>query len=67
MHPDLTRQLIDFHHSELQQEAREHRLTRAASIAARRPATPTSAFMPHVQEGGRVRRAIAALLRPMPA
>ena len=70
MHPYLTEQLVRDHRRDLEREAREHALARAASASTPRgrAAVPGRArFMPHVQEGGRLRRMIAALLGPQPA
>ena len=69
MHPYLTEQLVHDHHLTLEREARQQRLARAASAAraARGAATGTARLMPHVQERGVVRRALAALVRLSPA
>ena len=69
MHPYLTEQIVRDHHLTLERDARRHRLAKAASTAtAARTASPaTAGFMPHVRERGRLRRAIAARLRPTPA
>ena len=70
MHPYLTGHLVQDHHATLEREARQHALAKAA-IATRKgraeDAPGSSWFMPHVQERGRLRRVIAALLRPSPA
>jgi hypothetical protein len=69
MHPYLTDHLVRDHHAALQREADHHRLASAASAAARarRTSPATDGFMPHVQERGRLRKAITALLGPSPA
>ena len=69
MHPYLTQHIVQDHHATLEREAYHQRLASAASAAAaaRRPGPATARLMPHVQERGRVRRAIAALLGPSPA
>ena len=69
MHPILAQQLVHDHQASLMREARQHRLAKEASAAAtaRRPGSTTARLMPHVRELGRVRRAIAARLRPSPA
>jgi len=69
MHPYLTDQLVHDHHATLEREARDHRLAKAAAAAraAHGAAPGTARLMPHVQERGRLRRAIATLLRPTPA
>ena len=70
MHPWLTEQLVHDHHRTLEREAREHALATVAtaSAAANRAATPGAyGFMPHVRDRSRLRRAIAALVRPSPA
>jgi hypothetical protein len=69
MHPYLTEQLVRDHHLTLEREAREQRLakTAMAARAADRGGRATWSLMPHVQERGRLRRAIVALLRTSPA
>jgi hypothetical protein len=68
MHVHLTEQLIRDHHATLEREARQHALAKAAAAAGRASRDAGRAgLMPHVQEHGRLRRAIAALLRPSPA
>jgi hypothetical protein len=65
MHPYLTDQLVRDHLAGLELEASQHRLAKAASAAT--AAGRASRFMPHVQEGRGLRRAIVARLRPSPA
>ena len=69
MHPYLTEQLVRDHHATLEREARQQRLAKvlSAATAARGAAPGTARLMPHVQERGGLRRAIAARLRPSPA
>jgi hypothetical protein len=69
MHPYLTELLVHDHHLTLEREAHEQRLAKTASAAraSDRRAPATWSLMPHVQERGRLRRAIVALLRTSPA
>ena len=63
MHPFFTEHLVRDHLATLEREARQNRLALIASGAgaARRKAPAMTWFMPHVQEGGRLRRALARL------
>jgi hypothetical protein len=66
MHPTIADHLVRDHIADLHREAHSQALARIASAgsADRRPAPAGSLAMPHVAEGGRLRRAIVALLRP---
>jgi hypothetical protein len=78
MHPTTTELFVREHIATMHREARNAALARARSAQATAPRTtaagratwhPDDRFhlMPHVQEGGRLRRAITAILRPLGA
>ena len=68
MHPYTVEELVRDHHATLHREARQQALAAAASRTRQAQARNHRwRFMPHVEEHGRLRRAIVSLLRPSPA